>query len=227
MLKLNQLGLLVSTAAVAMSSSIAHAAEMEITITNATKGIYFTPLLVAAHNDDLFMFRTGEVASSGLELMAEEGDISELSGVIGNAGGVVVENPAGGILNPGISTTFDLDSGELGYLSLGAMLLPTNDGFVGLDSWAIPSTPGTYHAALYGYDAGTEANDEIAGNMPNPPFITFGTNGSGLETEVTNDKVHIHPGNLGDSDPTGGISDLDNSAHRWLNPVATITIIVK
>lgn len=67
----------------------------------------------------------------------------------------------------------------------------------------------------------------LASSMPNPPFITFGSGGSGVETTVSNDKVHIHPGNLGDSDATGGISDLDNSSHRWLNPVATMTIVVK
>ncbi|MFA0252569.1 spondin domain-containing protein, partial [Vibrio sp. 10N.261.45.A4] len=104
---------------------------------------YFTPLIVAAHSSDLFMFRTGQAASAELESMAEGGDISGLSTVIGNAGGVVVENPAGGILDPGVGTSFTLDSGDLEYLSLSAMLLPTNDGFVGLDSWKIPTTPGT------------------------------------------------------------------------------------
>ncbi|GAM59834.1 hypothetical protein JCM19232_167 [Vibrio ishigakensis] len=79
-----------------------------------------------------------------------------------------------------------MDSGDLGYLSLGAMLLPTNDGFVGLDSWKIPSEAGTYRASLNGYDAGTEANDEIAANMPNPPFITFGTSATGVETAISN-----------------------------------------
>ncbi len=173
------------------------------------------------------MFRTGQAASAELEAMAEGGDISGLASVIGNAGGVVVENPATGILNPGVATTFSMDSGSFGYLSLSAMLLPTNDGFVGLDSWKIPTEPGTYKATLRGYDAGTEANDELAASMPNPPFLTFGTGGSGVETTVTNTTVHVHPGNLGDSDPAGGISDLDNTSHRWLNPVATITVVVK
>ncbi|GAM68044.1 hypothetical protein JCM19236_2199 [Vibrio sp. JCM 19236] len=154
MKKRTQLGLLISSVALAMGS--AQAAELEITITNATKGIYFTPLIVAAHNSELFMFRTGTAASDELKSMAEEGAIAGLSGVIGNAGGVVVENPAGGFLDPGDSITFNMDSGDLGYLSLGAMLLPTNDGFVGLDSWKIPSEAGTYRASLNGYDAGTE-----------------------------------------------------------------------
>ncbi|MDN3685696.1 spondin domain-containing protein [Vibrio sinaloensis] len=210
-----------------MGSASVNAAELDITITNATKGIYFTPLIVAGHGSDLVMFRTGQAASAELESMAEGGDISGLSTVIGNAGGVVVENPAAGILNPGVATTFSIDTGSHQYLSLSAMLLPTNDGFVGLDSWKIPSEPGTYKTTLRGYDAGTEANDELAGSMPNPPFIVFGAGGTGVEAAVTNDKVHVHPGNLGDSDAAGGLSDLDSSSHRWLNPVATITIVVK
>lgn len=227
MKKQTQLGLLITSVALAMGSASVNAAELDITITNATKGIYFTPLIVAGHGSDLVMFRTGQAATAELESMAEGGDISGLSTVIGNAGGVVVENPAAGILNPGVATTFSIDTGSHQYLSLSAMLLPTNDGFVGLDSWKIPSEPGTYKTTLRGYDAGTEANDELAGSMPNPPFIVFGAGGTGVEAAVTNDKVHVHPGNLGDSDAAGGLSDLDSSSHRWLNPVATITIVVK
>ena len=222
-----KLGLVMTSLALSIGASSVHAAELEITITNATKGIYFTPLVVAAHNADIHMFKTGEAASAELEAMAEGGDISGLSSLLGNAGATVVENPASGILNPGIATTFTIDSGNFEYLSLSAMLLPTNDGFVGLDSWKIPEEPGTYKTTLRSYDAGTEANDELAGSMPNPPFITFGSGGTGVETAVSNDKVHVHPGNLGDSDATGGISDLSNSDHRWLNPVATMTVVVK
>ena len=216
-----------STLVLSMSASTLNAAELDISITNATKGIYFTPILVAAHDSSLFMFRTGESASTELESMAEGGDISGLSSVITNAGGLVSENPASGILNPGVTTSLTIDTGDLQYLSLGAMLLPTNDGFVGLDSWKIPEQVGIYKVSLNGYDAGTEANDELAGSMPNPPFIDFGTGGTGVETVVSNSKVHIHPGNIGDDSDSSGISDLDNSSHRWLNPVATITIEVK
>ena len=73
-----------------------------------------------------------------------------------------MENPAVGLLAPGDSATATLDTtaGNT-HLSIVAMLLPTNDGFVGLDSLEIPTTPGTYIYYLNGYDAGTEANDEV------------------------------------------------------------------
>ncbi len=226
MKKRTSFGLTLTALACVFGTAPLQAAELEITITNATKGIYFTPLIIAAHDSDTSMFTLGETASSDLEAMAEGGDISGLSSTLGNAGAIVVENPAAGALAPGSATAFEIDTGDFTYLSLSAMLLPTNDGFVGLDSWSIPSEAGTYTLTLNSYDAGTEANDELIDSMPQPPFITFGSGGTGVETEITNDTVHIHPGNLGDNDETGGISDLDSTAHRWLNPVATMTIVV-
>ena len=232
--KRTQISLVISSAMLAFGAAQAQAAELEVTVTNATKGIYFTPILAAAHDSSLFMFRTGESASAELESMAEGGDISGLSSLIANAGGVVVENPATGILNPGVATTFDIDTGDLAYLSLGAMLLPTNDGFVGLDSWKIPSEAGTYTMTLNAYDAGTEANDEIingggapgAAGIPIAPGGDGGTGGMGVTTMEENATVHIHRGNLGDDDLAGGKSDLDNTVHRWLNPVARVTVTV-
>lgn len=100
MKKRTQFGLVMTSVAMTLGSASVNAAELEITVTNATKGIYFTPLIVAAHGSDLQMFRTGEVATPELEAMAEGGDTSGLASLIGNAGGVVVENPASGILNP-------------------------------------------------------------------------------------------------------------------------------
>lgn len=45
----------------------AQAATVDVTITNATDGIYFTPLLVATHASDHYLFRTGEAASAEIE----------------------------------------------------------------------------------------------------------------------------------------------------------------
>ena len=116
------------------------------------------------------------------------------------------------------------------------MLLPTNDGFVGLDALPIPQTPGVYVYTLNAYDAGTEANDEVvvggAGGAPGTPGIPAdpgghaGTNGTGAAGADDNSTVHIHRGVLGDGNASGGISDLDSSRHRWLNPVARLVIEV-
>jgi len=146
------------------------------------------------------------------------------------------ENPAGGLLAPGASVQFALStSGGNDHLSLTAMLVPTNDGFVGLDALSLPTASGTYRYTLNAYDAGTEANDEIVngGGAPGVPGIPVdpgganGTGATGVTATEANTTVHIHRGVLGDTDPSGGISDLDSRVHRWLNPVAELVITVK
>ncbi|WP_160060763.1 spondin domain-containing protein [Psychromonas sp. L1A2] len=208
-------------------SATSQAQDLTITVTNLTHGIYFTPVITAAHDADTAIFTTTEAASAELEALAEGGDISGVSGLLSVANADVNENPAGGLLAPATSANFSLSNNSGNdYLSVAAMMLPTNDGFIGLDSWEIPTEAGTYTVYLNAYDAGTEANDEIIANIPNPIGITA-TGASGVTEEISNPNVHIHPGVLGDDDEEGGISDLDNSAHRWLNPVAKLTIVVE
>lgn len=51
----------------------------------------------------------------------------------------------------------------------------------------------------------------------------------GVATEVidgTDGPIHIHRNTLGDTSATAGASDLDSTVHRWLNPVAKVTIVV-
>ena len=129
----------------------------------------------------------------------------------------------------------DMDTGDNDRLSIVAMLLPTNDGFVGLDSWSIPEEAGTYTVYLNAYDAGSEANDEIINGagalgmagIPGEPGGNAGTGATGVTATESNQNVHIHRGNIGDTDTNGGISDVDSRIHRWLNPVAKVVVTVK
>lgn len=232
-----KLTMALSALTLALTSSAAMAQDLSITVTNLTQGMYFTPVISAAHTMDSNIFMTGEMASSELQAMAEGGNISGLSSVLMNADANVNENPAMGLLAPTMSASFDLtnDSANM-YLSVAAMILPSNDAFVGLDSWSIPTEAGTYTVYLNAYDAGTEANDEVRGSgapneagMPVPPPLEdmIGMNGTGVTTMESNDKVHIHRGNLGDDDMAAGKSDISNTVQRWLNPVAKLTITVK
>jgi hypothetical protein len=223
---------LVSAGLVVSAPTLARGITVEIT--NLTNGTHFTPLLVAAHNRRTHLFQVGMEASDSLQAMAEGGDISGLSQDVTEAGGVVVEDPAEGFLAPGetASATLYVYGHRRSHLSIVAMLLPTNDGFVGLDALKIPFTRGIYTYYLNGYDAGTEANDEIVngGGAPGTPGIPAdpgdhaGVGGTGAAGADTNHTVHVHRSILGDDDPTGGVSDLDRSIHRWLNPVAKVVI---
>jgi len=221
-------------AAALFSSVLLQAQNIEVKITNLTNGITYTPLLVASHKADTSLFTVATPASVSLQAMAEGGDTSGLIAELDNVGAQYVNDPASGLLAPATSTTAVLDTQDSGYLSIVAMLLPTNDGFVGLDSWSIPTEAGTYTVFLNGYDAGTEVNNEIINGMgapgalgvPADPQGNNGTGATGTTTSEFNTNVHIHRGTLGDTDLTGGKSDLDSRVHRWLNPVAKVTVTV-
>jgi hypothetical protein len=228
--------LLISASMLYAANTPAGGRDVSVEITNLTNAIYFTPLLVARHNRNTDLFELGEAASANLQAMAEGGDISGLISDLEAGGNDYVDNPAGGLLAPGATAIakFDHVRGHKRYLSIVGMLLPTNDGFVGLDSLKIPKRKGTYTYTLQGYDAGTEANDEIitGGGAPNAPGIPAdpGMNaGSGGLASVEadhNQTVHLHRGNIGDNDPIGGNSDLDARVHSWQGPVAKVVIRV-
>jgi len=227
---------LLAGAALVAASGVSQAATISVEITNLTHGIYYTPLLFTAHSSGTHLFEVGSEANAAIQDMAEGGSIDALVTLAGTIGAATEANPAGGLLAPGASTSVtDWDTGTNTQLSVTAMLLPTNDGFVGLDAWTIPATPGTYTIMLNGYDAGTEANDEIVnGNgmaglpgIPANPGMNGGTNGTGVTTTEAIDTVHIHRGVVGDTDPDGGASDLDSRIHRWLNPVAKLVVTVQ
>lgn len=227
---------LLTAAILAGLSPLATAADLDIEIQNLTQGIYFTPILAVAHTPDASLFEVGEAASPELQMMAEGGSLDGLAAIGTSISADAVANPAGGLLGPGQSTTAMLSTADSNsVISVVAMILPSNDGFIGLDNWAIPTEAGTYTVYLNAYDAGTEANDELRGSgapgmpgMPVPPPLDplLGSNGSGVTNESTNTNVHIHPGNIGDDSMTDGSSDVSNSVHRWLNPVAKVTITV-
>ena len=223
--------------AAAVSTSPALATDFSVSVTSLTRGLYFTPLLVAAHNSDNQLFTTGQAASTGLQEMAEGGSIASLVTTLTGINATIVENPAAGLLGPGQSTSTNMNTdnaAENTQLSVVAMVLPTNDGFLGLNAITIPTEAGTYTYNVNAYDAGTEANDEIRGGgapgaagfpAPGPVDVASGQNGTGINATVEG-FVHIHRNVLGDTDAAGGASDIDSTVHRWLNPVARVTIVV-
>ncbi len=225
-----------SVLALLMLTGNAAAQKVTVTVQNLTHGSHFTPLLVAAHNGSTHLFQSGSAASASLQAMAEGGDIAGLVADLDAAG--AVHSAASGLLAPGHSfTSTELDTGtDNTVLSIVGMVLPTNDGFVGVNSWKIPTAPGKYMMPALAYDAGTEANDELLGldnagasgnaGAPGAPSGSGGAGGTGAANADTNQSIHVHRGVLGDTNAEGGVSDFDSRVHRWLNPVARVIVTV-
>lgn len=176
---------LLAIALAASSIASVSAQDLSITFTNLTHGSHFTPLLFSAHDSDQHIFQISTTASQSLQAMAEGGNISGLAADLSAVNADITENPAAGLTAPGQSVSFNMTTQSTNTnLSVAAMILPTNDGFVGLDSLVIPGDAGIYTFYLNAYDAGTEANDEIVngGGAPGTPGIPadpLGQNGTG------------------------------------------------
>ncbi len=98
------------------------------------------------------------------------------------------------------------------------MLLPTNDGFIALNSVKAPKRGSvTYYSP--GYDAGTELNDEYCVNIPGPQC---GGEGRSASDDSVEGYVHIHRGIQGPV--VGLLAGFEDAVFDWRNPVAKITI---
>ena len=214
---------LVATVVFSASQAIASGKQnFHVTITNLTHSITFTPILVASHRHPVTIFELGESATDDLRALAEGGDVAPMTGRLeGNSDVVEVKNSAEllsdshGLLMPGESVTV-IVSAERGakYISVGSMMLPTNDGFIGLNSAKVSKRDGAVYMSP-GYDSGSEVNDELCLNIPGP---TCGGDGfsDGVDPEHEG-YVHIHRG-------MHGIGSLNAAVYDWRNPVARITV---
>ncbi len=199
---------------IASSSALAGGAKIyEVTITNLTNSITFTPILVASHRKGLGpLFTLGEAASTGIAEIAEGGDPSTLAAYLESMDDLVEVGNSGGLLMPGESVTVTVSAeGGAKNISIASMMLPTNDGFIGLNGVKAPKKgSATYYSP--GYDSGTELNDELCLNIPGPTCM-----GEGFSVIDGEGYVHINRG-------IHGIGSLAADIYDWRNPVAKITI---
>jgi hypothetical protein len=179
----------------------------EVKVTNLTRGTNFAPILVASHKAGLSLFELGEPASMQIKTLAELGNPGPLNDLIQP---YVYESVITGGLAPGESVTATVATrGRFDYISVAGMLVPTNDGFFAING--VDGPIGNQSTVLYspGYDAGTEANDEICIDAVDGPC---GAEGPGAEGYV-----HIHAG-------IHGVGTLSPAESDWRNPVARIEI---
>ncbi|MEO0443546.1 MAG: spondin domain-containing protein [Pseudomonadota bacterium] len=198
----------------------------EVTITNLTRGQTFTPQLVVTHNRSVALFELGQPATNELEILAEGGDTQPLSDLLSSLGKRTIGDvqTIAGLLEPGesISTRIKANPYRHSVISMAAMLIPTNDTFVALDSLHLPLR-GTRTRLLKAYDAGTELNDQNCANMPGPRCGGEGVSQGPNE----GDEGYVYIGNgfhsLGSEDGLGN-EILAPLVYDWRNPVAKITV---
>ncbi|CAB9523310.1 expressed unknown protein [Seminavis robusta] len=184
-------------------AAIAVSLKGTVTVKNVAPqgGTRQTPVWVGLHNGNFDIYDSGETAFDGLEVLAEDGDTTQLSTRFGTTpGGAWDDTTSGGPFLPGqeVSASFDI-SGVTGplYFSYASMVLPSNDAFIANGSptahMVLSGSGSAYNLkfTVYGsevLDAGTELNNEdplTTAGIPN--FVP----GSG---PTENGVVTAHPG---------------------------------
>lgn len=194
------------------SAFAGHTRSYDVTITNITAGQTFTPALVATHRSDISFYELGKPASDELGILAESGNIMPLKDVLDSAPSLVKDTASNGaLLAPGDSVTIRIEGSRyFNRLSFAAMMIPTHDTIVSIDSIYLPRWETTVMATAY--DAGTELNDELCENIPGPVC-----GGTGLSAGDGEGYVHVANG-------IHGIGDLEPELFDYRNPVAKVTV---
>lgn len=169
-------------------------------------GTWLTPFWVGFHDGTFDAFDTGSPAATALERLAEDGNAVPLSSLFASAAagsvqGVMPADSGLPQIAPGetATRTFVLDSANPAsrFVSWAAMLIPSNDAFVGTDdpqSQRIFDSSGSFLGAYVTIaggdvlDAGTEVNDELPANTA---FFGQTTPNTGVDEHGV---VHPHPG---------------------------------
>lgn len=190
---------------------LSQAALLRITV-EAPSNVGLAPALLSFHDGSNDFFDTGSPASAGLEALAEVGDTSALQSSLTTGDNLTIAN--GGPFTPGSSNTvtFTISDTNTNF-SFAAMVLPSNDWFIGnndsLDiSSIISGGVGTTLTFDFGrvYDAGTEAEDFAF--SPGNPIIGIDTMAMPGGGTSTMDNISLVDG----TDPFGAFANISPSS---------------
>ena len=200
-------------------------ASFDVSVTNLTGAQPLSPVAVIAHQDGYAVFVVGDSATVGLEELAEGGDNTALlaeadadANVVATASGAAPIGPAGNeIVNIEV-----LEADLPGLLiSVSTMLVNTNDAISGINGAAVGDMAigDVVSLRTIAYDSGTEANTELAGEIPGPAGGGEGFNAARSDRV---DMVAMHSGVVSQDDGLA-TSDLTGQ-HRFDNPVTQVWI---
>ncbi|MDA0788147.1 MAG: spondin domain-containing protein [Proteobacteria bacterium] len=197
--------------------------EFQVSVLNLTAGQPLSPIALILHDSSWEMFQLGAPASVAVETLAEGGDNSMLLDEADGDAGVVATTSAGGPLPPGATEllTISAEEDSVDLFSMMTMLVNTNDAITAARNISIASLDvgERIEITTLSYDAGTEANSELAGTIPGP---ADGGEGFNAARDDIADEVRGHSGVVTSDD--GHSDSVLTQAHRWDNPVARVII---
>ena len=213
-----------ATPPVVVSPAPAPAAAFEVTTINVTAAQPLSPVAVVAHRDGYSPFRIGVSASKGLERLAEgagnDAFVAEAEAhpmVVATASGVARVEPGARE-----AVTIEVAGDAVADLMISTVtaLENTNDGISGARAVRAGSLkPGqSVTVRTFAYDAGTEANSELASDIGGP---AAGGEGFNEARDDRIDRVALHPGVVGNVEmPMSTLSEQ----HRFDNPVSVVRV---
>lgn len=142
-----------------------------------TANAHFSPLIGGIHNSNVAFWKVGQLASLGIERMAEQGQTAALTDEVNTAitngtafavlSGTSVDSPGSTTIN-----SFQVTK-DFPLVTLVTMIAPTPDWFTGVSGLSLLDGQGNWvdrkEVILYPYDAGTE--DGTGFTLSNPPTV--------------------------------------------------------
>ena len=200
-------------------------ASFDVTVTNLTNAQPLSPVAVIAHQSGYSVFTIGSAATVGLEEMAEGGDNTAMLAEA-DADAAVLDSVSGAApVGPAASETVTIDVLESDLpgltISVSTMLVNTNDAISGISGADVSSMAvgDVQMARGIVYDAGTEANSELATDIPGPAGGGEGFNASRSDRF---DRVAMHNGVLSQDD--GMAMSALTGQHKFDNPATQVRI---
>ena len=175
------------------------------------KGAHFSRLIGALHNSGVTFLRSGEMASAGVESMAEEGGWMSLRDEVDNAGTNALDVLMGDTDNIGPTTskahTLTVTA-EHPRVTLLTMIAPSPDWFVGVSGLTLLDDQGDWvesvQVDLYPWDAGTEDGGEfsLSNSATSPQGVITNIRGTGKFSNeriatLTFTRQSVNPGPTG------------------------------
>ena len=200
-------------------------AAFDVTVTNLTNAQPLSPVAVIAHVDGYRVFTVGEPATVGLEELAEGGSNAALIAEANADANVLVTGSGMAPIGPAGAETVRIDLPESQLpgllLSVSTMLVNTNDAISGINGADIGSLAvgDIMSVRAIAYDSGTEANSELAADIPGPAGGGEGFNPARSDRV---DQVAMHTGVVSQDD--GFASSSLTGQHRFDNPTIQVRI---